>query len=212
MNLTPEQINGLQEIINIGVGEAASVLNEMLNSHITLQIPSLKTLCSNLAEKELETILGKGNFSAVELEFYGSLSGNAELVFPTDSAAELVSIITDEEPEMIDSDLDFMKIGALTEIGNIVISGVMGAISNLLSQNLEYLLPTYLEGNINSLMQNKKLEKNSDLVFAQTRFFIREKNIQGDIILIFHVGSLNIILEALKNLYNGENLTNEIRI
>jgi chemotaxis protein CheC len=203
MNLTIEQIEALQEIINIGVGQAAGVLNEMLSSHITLQIPFIKTFSPNLVKQELELKLGKGKFSAVELEFFGSVNGNAELVFPTDSAAELVSIVSDEDMEVSESDLDELKVGALTEIGNIVISGVMGAISNLLSQDLEYFLPSYIEGNIETLIKNKNLEKHSTLVLAQTRFFIEETKIQGDIILIFHLGSFHKILEALQKLNGG---------
>lgn len=200
MNLTSEQIDALQEIINIGVGQAAGVLNEMLSSHITLQIPFIKTFSPDLVKQELELKLGKGKFSAVELEFFGSITGNAELVFPTDSAAELVSIVTDEEMEISESELDELKVGALTEIGNIVISGVMGAISNLLSQDLEYFLPSYMEGNIDSLIENQRLEKHSTLVLAQTRFFIEETKIYGDIILIFHLGSFQTILQALQGL------------
>ncbi|MBL1210955.1 chemotaxis protein CheC [Geminocystis sp. GBBB08] len=200
MNLTDKQIDALQEIIIIGVGQAAGVLNEMLSSHITLQIPFIKTFSPDLVKQELGLKLGKGKLSAVELEFFGSINGNAELVFPSDSAAELVSILTDEDMEFSESDLDELKVGALTEIGNIVISGVMGAISNLLSQNLEYFLPSYIEGNIESLIKNKNLEKESTLVLAQTRFFIEETNIQGDIILIFHLGSFHKILEVLERL------------
>lgn len=201
MNLNEQQLNGLQEVINIGVGQAASVLNEMLNSHINLQIPFIKTFTIDLVQQELENKLGKGKFAAVELEFHGSVNGNAELVFPTSSAVQLVSIVTEEDLEMSEADLDELKVGALTEIGNIVISGVMGAISNLLSQDLEYLLPTYVEGDIETLIKNQNVDQTSALVLAQTRFFIEETNIQGDILLIFHLGSFAKILDALESLY-----------
>jgi chemotaxis protein CheC len=200
MNLTQEQLDNLQEVINIGVGEAAAVLNEMLNAHIELQIPFLQTFTPSLAKEELEHKLGHGNFSAVELTFQGSLAGNAELVFPTDSAAELVALVTEQDLEGDDPDLDLLKIGALTEIGNIVISGVMGAISNLLAQDLHYMLPAYLEGDIENLLKNQKLDEKCDLVMAQTRFFIQETKIQGDILLIFQVGSFSTLLTALEKL------------
>ncbi len=200
MNLTQEQLDNLQEVINIGVGEAAGVLNEILNTHIELQIPFLQTLTPNLAKEELERKLGHGNFSAVELTFNGSLTGNAELVFPTDSAVELVSIVTEQELDENDPDLDLLKIGALTEIGNIVISGVMGAISNLLAQDLHYMLPAYIEGDIENLLKNQTLDEDCHLVMAQTRFFIEEINIQGDILLIFQVGSFSTLLTALEKL------------
>ena len=200
MNLTSEKINGLQEVINIGVGEGAGVLNEMLDTHINLQIPFIKIFDNDIAKKELKQSLGEGEFSAVELQFYGSLNGNSQIVFPKESAANLVAIITDEEEENDDYDLDFLKRGALTEIGNIVISGVMGAISNLLSQDLEYLLPSYLEGDVCHLLNKKNMADESTLILAQTHFYLEETAIQGDILLIFNLASFNTILSVLKKL------------
>lgn len=200
MQLTEEEINSFQEVINIGVGEAAGVLNEMLNAHITLAIPYIKELHPSHATGTLINQLGTGQLSSVELEFSGSVKGNAELVFPTDSASKLVQLIADEEMESDDPDWDSMKIGALTEIGNIVISGVMGSISNLLSQKLDYLLPNYIEGEIETLLKRHIKKPEATLLLAQTKFIIEETQIRGDIILMFQVESVPILLSSLNEL------------
>ena len=62
MKITEKQMEALREIINIGVGKSASMLNTMLNSHIILQVPTLKVF--NISElndelkKERETLQG----------------------------------------------------------------------------------------------------------------------------------------------------------
>jgi chemotaxis protein CheC len=39
MKLTARQLDALQELVNIGIGQAAGILNDMIDSPIRLQIP-----------------------------------------------------------------------------------------------------------------------------------------------------------------------------
>lgn len=203
ISFTTEEIDTLKEVINIGVGQAAGNLNEILTNHINLQIPYVKILNIDMLKKELQLKLGKGKLSAVELEFFGTLKGYAELVFPTDSAIKLISIVSNEETGMPPSELDELKVGALTEIGNIVISGVMGSISNLLNQNLDYFVPSYIEGDVDTIINVNRLEKDNFLLLAQTSFVVKKTRIKGDIILIFHLSCFPTMLRAMKLLEEG---------
>jgi chemotaxis protein CheC len=65
-----------------------------------------------------------------------------------------------------------MKIGALTEVGNIVLSGIMGAMSNLLQQDFEYLLPNYLEDSVDQLLEIQGYHSNHTILLAQNSFNI----------------------------------------
>lgn len=202
MNLTVDQLDTLQELVNIGVGRAASVLNEMIECHIRLQVPFIRVFSPVQMKQELENRLGVSLVSAVRLGFSGSFSGLAQLVFPTDSASKLVALLTNEEVGT--PDLDAVKIGTLTEVGNIVINGVMGSMSNLLRQHLNYSLPMYLEDTVEHLLSSKQLESNTTILLAQARFTIEQLQIAGDIILIFKVGSFDALLTALEMIEEGE--------
>jgi chemotaxis protein CheC len=199
MNLTPSQLDVLQEIINIGVGRAANVLNEMIAAHIRLQVPAIKVLSRLDIKQELSARLRLEPISSVRLGFTGTLSGNAHLVFPTDSASKLVAILTDEE--IGTPDLDAVKIGTLTEVGNIVINGAIGSISNLLKQQLRYSMPAYIEGSIEQLLTNGSSSINATILLAQTRFTIDQLQVEGDIILFFNLGSFDILLTSIEQYY-----------
>lgn len=199
MNLTPSQLDILQEIINIGVGRAANVLNEMIAAHIRLQVPAIKVLSHLDIKQELAAKLRLEPISSVRLGFTGTLSGNAHLVFPTDSASKLVAILTDEE--IGTPDLDAVKIGTLTEVGNIVINGAIGSISNLLKQQLRYSMPAYIEGSIEQLLTNGSSSINATILLAQTRFTIDQLQVEGDIILFFNLGSFDILLTSIEQYY-----------
>ncbi|HSF75979.1 MULTISPECIES: chemotaxis protein CheC [unclassified Microcoleus] len=200
MKLSTRQLDALQELVNIGIGQAAGVLNDMIDSPIRLQIPYLQILTPTDVEEELEQHLNGEQIAAVQLKFTGSFGGIAQLVFPTNSAALLVTMLTGEEGT---HDLDSVKIGTLSEVGNIVINGVMGAISNVLQQRLNYSIPTYSEGTIASLLISGGLATDTVVLLAQTSFMIERLHIEGDIILIFNVNSFDTLLTAINQLAGG---------
>lgn len=194
MQLTADQIDALQELVNIGVGRAASVLNEMVEARISLQIPYIEILSSENLKEQLETRFNEDYFAAVQLGFTGAFCGTAGLVFPTESASQLVAVLTGEEPGT--PELDAVRIGTLSEIGNIVINGVMGSIGNVLRQHLDYAIPVYLEDTIENLLKSDEKSEIA-ILLAQARFKIEQLHIVGDIILIFEVKSFDALLEAI---------------
>ena len=195
MKLTVDQLDALKELINIGVGQAAGLLNEMIEVRIQLQIPSIQLLSAIELQRELAERLGLEQLSAVQLNFTGSFAGTAELVFPTESAAMLVAVLTGEDPQS--PELDALKISTLTEVGNILINSVMGSISNVLDRPLRYAVPTYTEEDVKHLVPLKQSEEVSTVLLAQARFDIQELQVQGDIILFFEVGSFDTLLAAI---------------
>jgi chemotaxis protein CheC len=194
MRLTPDQVDALKEMVNIGVGHAAGVLNAMLNSRVQLQVPVVEMMSYEELQSKIQK-MSRGNLSSVRLGFKGPFSGNASIVFPAEGAVKLVSILTGIEA---DSDaLNEMRVSTLTEVGNIVLNGVMGAIGNELKLHVFYSLPIYLDDPLEVLLSSAQTQFDANVVWVQTSFTIESESIVGDIILVFEVGSLNMLLEAV---------------
>jgi len=192
--LTAAQMDTLKELFNIGIGRAAGILNEMTNLHIRLQVPFIKVLSHKEVKKEVEE-LGSFRVAAVRLGFKGPFSGTVALVFPPDSASKLVAVLTGEEPGT--PDLDSVRAGTLSEVGNIVINGIMGSIVNVLNEQIEYSIPTYVEDTIDNLVALNGAAINSIVILARTRFTIEQIQVEGDIILLFEVGTFNALIAAI---------------
>ncbi len=203
MNVTPYYVDALKELINIGVGRAAGMLNQMLHSHITLHVPFVKIISSMELNDENLGNFGKQKLSMVRFMFKGPFSGSASLVFPPDSAAKLVDVVTGEKIEL--ADLDAVRTGTLTEVGNIVLNGVMGSIGNILKQRLNYSLPIYMENTMDGLLTSNNHDYSPiTILLAQTHFTIEQLQIAGDIILFFEVGSFDALLDAIKTISKPE--------
>jgi chemotaxis protein CheC len=194
MRLIPSQIDSLKEMVNIGVGHAAGVLNAMLNSRVQLHVPVVEMMNIDELHSRVES-MSQGNLSSVRIGFKGPFSGNASLVFPAEGAVKLVSILTGVEAES--SDLQQMQVDTLTEVGNIVLNGVMGAIGKELKLHVFYSVPIYVDNPFEVLLSTRETQVDAYVVWVQTHFTVESESIVGDIILVFDVGSLDLLLEAV---------------
>ncbi|WP_244532780.1 chemotaxis protein CheC [Geitlerinema sp. PCC 9228] len=195
MTIDEAELNALQELVNLGVGSAAGTLNEMLDTHIDLQVPYVQTYPFSEAKHLLVERLNSQIISSVQLHFSGTFTGMAQIVFPTESASALISELTGEE--IGSCDLDAVKVGTLSEVGNIVLNGVMGTIGNILHEPLQYSLPAYVENTVDQLLTSPDFSTDTTIILVQTHFSIQALQVTGDIILIFKVGSFACFLRSI---------------
>ncbi len=196
MELTPMRLDILQELINIGVGRAAGMLNRMVSTHIQLQVPELVVLSS----KEFLTrygTRGKEIFSAVQLTFTGHFSGLSALIFPPESASRLVGIILGNAVISPD-EAEAMRVETLQEVGNIVLNGVMGSIGNILKENIVFSTPDYVEERFERLVFfGEHADDRGMVLMARTQFTIKDHLIEGEVLILFSLASFDTLLAAI---------------
>ncbi len=194
MLLNNEQLDLFTELINIGVGKAAKLLNELISSPIKLSIPKI------IVERPIDLVKklkpGKSTtYYAVKLQFEGSFNGIAEIVFPSESGNNLVSILTGEEP--YSDELDGLRAGTLNEVANMLLNGVMGTISNIIKEVFNYSIPVYSE----DIFENLFIDPTSEdkiVLFGETHFVVESADIEGDIIVLLEL----FYFESLKSELN----------
>jgi chemotaxis protein CheC len=195
--LAPGDIDVLTEVINIGVGKAAGSLSDIIGSHVVLKVPHVELLPFSKL-REVASKLGHERISSVIQKFQGSFIGSAALVFPPESAARLVSALTGDA--ITSPNLDSVRSGTLMEIGNIVINGILGTVSNILKCNLHFSLPEFRDINkIIELVRSDDLKNHEGfIVFAEANFFIKALEISGFIIILFEVESVDSLTSMIK--------------
>ncbi len=199
VRLSDDLLDALREVINIGVGKAAGTLNELLGHHILLEVPQVVVLgpdemAAHLCQRPDETV------SLVVLQFSGQFSGLSTLMFTSDSASKLVDLLVGEETPV--DELDVIKTGTLTEVGNILLNAVMGSIGNLLGSRLSYTIPTYQEGALGQLLQ-PIIRQESAALEVTTRFTVQSRQITGEFLLLFEVLSFDTFVAALETALQG---------
>lgn len=196
---THRHIDVLKELVNIGIGRAASSLNELVRHHVSLEVPFVKVLTTSQYKQEMEE-LGDKKMAAVKIGFQGPFSGTAALVVSLASASKLVAALTGGAASSA-SHLNVVGEETLREVGNIVINGIMGSLGNMLNQHLTYTLPSYIvENTAREILLSENNGNDTVFLLIRTRFKVRELEIEGNIIILFTVGAFDILLSAIDEL------------
>ncbi|MCP1661401.1 MAG: chemotaxis protein CheC [Methanocalculus sp. MSAO_Arc1] len=204
MEIHADDLDAIRELVNIGVGKAAGILSELTGSTIELRIPEV-SIYSEEEFRDVSRSLGEGRYSAISLGFEGGFSGMTYSIFPGESAHILIHAVTGDalDHDSADTDVNSISTETLKEVGNILINGVMGSITNVLGSNLVYTLPAYAEADIPSLIQNVQKEHREAILLAETRMFIRSLDIEGKILIIMGTLSFETLISRVREMQRG---------
>lgn len=90
--------------------------------------------------------------------------------------------------------------GALTEVGNIVLNGIMGSISNTLEQHLRYSPPEFLEDSLDNLYRTTESNAGDPILVAGAAIQVRRLRIDGEIVVVLEMGMMEELIRALQPL------------
>jgi len=143
VDLSIEDLNNLhldvlQEIGNIGAGNAATSLAGMINKRIDMNVPSVKILnfndvCAVLGGEEIVV-------AGVYFEVDGDINGNLMFLLDLKSAKVLTNILMSKDDN--NKELDEMDRSALQEIGNILCGSYISSLSSLTNLNIKISVPS----------------------------------------------------------------------
>lgn len=92
-NLNNDQLDALKEIGNVGGGNAATALNQLLGKRVSVDIPQVKLLTlDELASSDFLTKPQELNI-AVSLRILGKLKGGMLVLFPRRSALVMIDLL-----------------------------------------------------------------------------------------------------------------------
>lgn len=194
MKIDPYTLDAIQELINIGIGNSASMLAELTRSKIHLHVPVIKIMRMSEIQTEAE-VRDDTPMATVYLEFSGIFSGKTALMIPPGSAADLVNLILQDSCE--EEELNAVMVDTLKEVANIIVNGVMGSISNVLDEHLTYSIPSYLLSPVSTLVVQSGWEDDKEVILANTTFIVQERNIRGTILMVLDIGALDVLIEKI---------------
>jgi chemotaxis protein CheC len=201
------QIEALKEIINIGVGKGAEVLNTMVQSHIALEVPEVKIFGSD-EYSHFVNHFAETDYSIITLPFNGELNGFSKLIMSSEHAAKLVDAFIGKHGASIE--MDSLRVDILSEIGNIITNAVMGTLSNMLSLELGYIVPSYEMGSKNIIIPKEIISSASAILYAQTHFKIEEFESKGNFAIFFNLKSFNALTEKIQ-IFLG-NISSDLKV
>lgn len=141
-NFSALQLDALREIGNIGAGNAATSLSQLVNKSINLVVPSVNIVSY---DDMMEFVGGpEETVVAVLFRVEGDLPCTVIFIMTVEEAQNLVkSLIGDSYEFSSDEDVlsHQMSISALEEVGNIVTGSYISALSDFINMPLKPSIP-----------------------------------------------------------------------
>jgi len=191
--LSAIQLDVLQEVGNIGAGNAATSLSQLLNEKVDMAVPSVNIIPFDDIFAKIgveEVVIG------VIVRVLGDIPGNILYTLEKEAALKIISKLLGEQQEQI------TEIGnsALCEIGNIISSSFMNAIAKLTNLVLLPSVPAVALDMMGAILSTTFIESgqfDEYILDLETQFLQENQKINGHFYYIPMPGSLEKILNSL---------------
>jgi chemotaxis protein CheC len=202
-----DEMNGLgldliREIGSIGTGNAATALSSMLNKTVRMTLPDVQILGYNEAIKFLgdpEEIV-----AAILVKMTGEINGLMLFILKMDFINEVLSSVMQQEIEDY-YQLNVLETSALEEIGNIIISSYVNAMSTLSEVTINLSVPDIAVNMLGGILSVPMVEfgyQTDKMMMISGQFIIGGKVLHSDLLMMPDIMSLNFLMEKL-GIVNG---------
>jgi len=192
----------IREIGSIGTGNSATALSSMLGKTVRMTLPDVQILDYNDAIKFLgdpEEIV-----AAILVKMSGEINGLMLFVLKLDFINQVLSSLMQEEIEDY-YQLNVLETSALEEVGNIIISSYVNAISSLSDVSISLSVPDTAINMLGGILSGPMVEfgyQTDKMMMISGQFIIGGKVLHSDLLMMPEIQSLNFLMEKL-GIING---------
>ncbi|MFX1343613.1 MAG: chemotaxis protein CheC [Promethearchaeota archaeon] len=206
--LTPEQLETLKELGNIGSGHAITALSKLLNNEIKVFLTSAEII----PFWKVPELFDNPNLEVFGI--YSEIPYNSDIsiiqIFSKESIVNLINLLNTNNKIFVDKiitikDLDHFSISVITEIGNILTGHYTSALADILSIKLIPNVPIVALDTLNAMLSGiiARYSQLSDyIMLINTKLTLPKINLNCIICFIPSLMILKNLFEILNIKYN----------
>jgi chemotaxis protein CheC len=193
---TEFQIDALKEIGNIGAGNAATALSQMVGKRVDMSVTKVLILPADAIAGFLGGI--DKNVAAVHMPVYGEMIGVALIFFPLERLSELSGMLigkNEEDPEHLSE----LGQSAIKELGSILTGAYLSALFRFVHIQLIHGVPGLVIDMAQAILDTVlvELEQREEIaIVIETEFLEDDKQLTGSFFLLPEA-------DSLKNFFNA---------
>lgn len=195
MELNEIHIDVLKEIGNIGAGNAATSLSQMLSKRIDMNVPEVSLLNY---DNVINSIGGAENVVVgILVSFNGDIDGVILFLLKKEFVHLILNSLMGTELQSFE-EISEMEMSALGEIGNIMVSSFVNSISLLTNMDIDITVPSLnidMSGALLDAVTAEFAEVADKVIFIKEEYFCQEDTIYSHMLLLPSMTSLKILLK-----------------
>ncbi len=196
--LNDMKLDVLKEIGNIGGGNAATALSNMIEKNVDIEVPKVHVVGLSDIYKILRDPEEISASTVVPIK--GEAPGKMLMIFDSESSKRLISFLIGKKPEDL-TELDEMQSSVLKEIGNIMCSSYVIALSTFTSLFMETDVPILVIDMLGAVIAETSIlssEEYDDVIMIENILKIKDsENLSGFLTMFPQHGSLKKIFSKL---------------
>jgi chemotaxis protein CheC len=193
-----DEMDILKEASSISAGQASIALSEIIGRRINLTMPSLQVIDSAEISKK---ILPDRIVLSINSHILSGLKGDILFILKEESAFKLIDLCYKSQKDAVKTGvITEMGMSIIKEVGNIVISSYVGALSVLLKRVVIPSVFTLISGPIEQIvkMTLRAYTEKAYLILIEAAFEEPKDHIKGSFYLILTQEAMDEIQEACK--------------
>lgn len=194
IDLNEIERDALTEVFNIGVGQAAAAMSQMVNEEVTLSVPSVEFLSRSAVARGLTQDVGQ-RICGVSQRFEGTFDADAILMFPESKSLEIVRMMIGEDIPL--DELSDMEQEALSEIGNIILNALIGTLANVFGSEFSSSLPVFHLGTSSEILRVEQNTGDDVVMLLHIDFNLEKHHINGYVAFLLDVSSMRGLKDSL---------------
>jgi chemotaxis protein CheC len=195
ITLSELQQDALTEVFNVGAGQAAASLSEIVGDEVLLSVPRIQFYDRREVSADVLSLDG-GRLGAVRQSFGGPFSLDATLLFREEKAMEIVQEMLGSQVSV--EDLVDFEHEAMCELGNVILNACLSAIADMLSIDLSSTLPEYSVDEADSVIGKLLSDESQPVVLVlHIDLTIEKRDTQGYLVFLLSASSLEGLVSAL---------------
>lgn len=195
LELNEIHIDVLKEIGNIGAGNAATSLSQMLSKRIDMNVPEVSLL---EYDDIIESIGGAENVVVgILVSFDGDINGVILFLLKKEFVHLIINSLLGTELHNFE-EISEMEMSALSEIGNIMVSSYVNSISSLTNMKIDITVPSLnidMSGALLDAVTAEFSEAADKVIFIKEKYFCQDETVYSHMLLLPSMSSLEILLK-----------------
>ena len=195
-----DEMDILREVSSIAAGHGSIALSEMIGRKLNLSLPSLTIVPAQelLGRLPVDQIV-----ISVTCNILSGLKGEIIFVLSEKSAFQLIdSCLRNHTGDNPTSFFTEMGLSAIKEVGNIIISSYVGALSMILKTIVIPSIPTLMSGSLDQVLSMviSSYKKDNLILMVEAEFIDPKESISGSFYLVLTHDSMKSIQDACKKI------------
>ena len=201
--ISDELLDYFREVFNIGAGNAAVALSQLLKCEVEMKIPRLH-IVKSIEEAQMggET---SSNLSGAIMSLVGDAQGNVFFLIPIDAVKGLISHIENTYPfrnrSMPEKESRKLESSVVMEVSNIIIGVYLTAMGRISILNIYHSVPRIVKGDLMSIFKNHfphTKEKGMVFISVVNEFYVKGTDIQSKSLIVAHTRDIAPLIDSIK--------------